>query len=231
MVDEKNLPELMAGRGVNARMPLNYEAAKNAIAKCARIDECKQWEDQAVALTAYAKQIKDKDLEQAVRRIKVRAKVRMGELLTKMEARHGGWQLPNGQMTNKRGLSPRYRAGLEADIGRRGINEAVSMARVPVSERERRIETTPPITTRQLADLGRVRKFKTGRGVSDAYKEITGNTGWGANLGQFSRWIAGKPAPYLAAQISAKDEADRIRKLIVSTQEWLDELEQHLEKV
>lgn len=230
MSETKNLPELIAGHSTSERMPLNYVAAKNAIARCAKIDECKQWEDQAVALTAYAKQIKDKDLERAVRRIKLRAKVRMGELLTELEARHGGWQLPNGKMTNKRGLSPRYKAGLEAGIGRKGINEAVSMARVPVAVREQRIEASPPISPRALVDLGRARRFTTGRSSSDVYRELTANTGWGANLGQFCRWISGKSAPFLAAQLTAKDEIVKVRRDIVEAQEWLDTLDQHLKE-
>jgi hypothetical protein len=64
--------------------------------------------------------------------------------------------------------------------------------------------------------------------VGAAYKELTGSTGWGANLGTFTRWIATHPAAYLAAQITADDESKRLKDMIEQAQDWLDEMEQRL---
>lgn len=231
MTSEKmKLPMAVENRLPNARMPLNYEVAKNAIRKCLRIDECKEWADKIAALAAYAKQIKDDELLKNAKRIRVRAQVRMGELLLEYPAPHGGWPGADGKIRNAGRKSPRYKAGEDAGLSRATINRAVSMARVPEDLRETRIEADPPITHRQLSDLGRVRKFKTGREVGAAYKELTGNTGWGSNLGAFVRWIGLHPAAYVGAQIDADDEITRLRALIVDAQEWLDELDQTLPK-
>lgn len=228
MSKKMHLPMAVENRMPTARMPLNYEVAKTAIKKCLRIDECKDWEDKTAALAAYARQIKDNDLLLTAKRIRVRAQVRMGELLLEYPAPHGGWQGPDGKIINPRGQSPRYKAGTQAGLSKATINRAVSMARVPKDLRESRIEADKPITHRQLADLGRVRKFKTGRAVGAAYKELTSNTGWGANLGAFTRWTAAHPAAYLAAQVTAADEIKRLKDMIEQAQEWLDEMEQRL---
>jgi len=72
----ENLPRLTA-----AKLPLAYESAKEALATCERIDECKDWADKMAALASYAKQADDKSLEVAATRIRARAIRRCGELL------------------------------------------------------------------------------------------------------------------------------------------------------
>ena len=206
-------------------MPLNYLAAKGAVSKCVRLDECKEWSDKTMALASYARQIKDRELEQNAKRLRLRAQVRMGELLNELDAPHGGWPGPDGKMTNTRGMSQRYQTGLGAGLSRAMINRTVSMARVPEDRREQAIEAVPPISPRALSDLGRVRKFKTGTVVGATYRELV-NSGWGANLGRFVQWIDSKSATFLGAQITAPDEIKRLRKIIVQAQEWLDELDQ-----
>jgi hypothetical protein len=59
-------------------LPVLYEEAKTAIAKSAKIDECKDWADKAAALRVYAKQSKDKTLEHNAIRIRARAVRRCG---------------------------------------------------------------------------------------------------------------------------------------------------------
>lgn len=223
----QKLPAAVQHRIPNARMPLNYVVAKNAVSKCVKIDECKEWSDKTMALASYARQVKDRELEQNAKRLRLRAQVRMGELLRELDAPHGGWQDPDGKIRNRRGMSQRYQTGLDAGLSRAMINRTVSMARVPEEKREEVIEATPPISPRALSDLGRVRKFKTGREVGAAYKELV-SASWGANLGKFHAWIKGKSATFIGSQITAKDEVDRLRKLITDCQEWLDELDQAL---
>jgi len=210
-------------------MPLNYEAAKNSLARCVRIDECKDWADKAVALASYARQVKDDELLKNVKRIRVRAQVRMGELLSEYDAPHGGWGVKGQHKKFKKRprMSPRYQAGFDAGLGRKDINRSVSMFRVPEADRERLIENDPPVSPSQLADLGRIRRFKTGRGKSIAYKELASAYG-GVTLGSFCSWIAKHPPAYWAAQITADDECKNIREKIVEAQEWLDELDQRL---
>lgn len=63
-----------------ATLPAVYSEARNALAKCARIDECKSWADRAAALASYAKQADDEQLLNNAKRIKARAIDRIGEL-------------------------------------------------------------------------------------------------------------------------------------------------------
>jgi hypothetical protein len=71
-------------------LPATYAAAKVAIEKCARVDECKDWADKAKALAIYAKQSKDKTLEHNAIRIRARAIDRQGALLKQIEVTKGG---------------------------------------------------------------------------------------------------------------------------------------------
>ena len=58
--------------GINlatARLPQTYEAARTALANCARIDECKQWADRAAAIAAYVRTADDMALQDMATRI------------------------------------------------------------------------------------------------------------------------------------------------------------------
>jgi hypothetical protein len=68
-----------------AKLPGNYTAAKQAVAQCVRVDECKRWADKAVALAAYARQSRDKKLLNDAQRIQNRALRRGGELLQRVQ--------------------------------------------------------------------------------------------------------------------------------------------------
>lgn len=81
-----NLPVNVRG----AKLPAVYEQAKQALAECTRIDECKSWADKAQALASYAKQAKDDSLRKCADRIQARAIRRAGELLKQIEPSKGG---------------------------------------------------------------------------------------------------------------------------------------------
>ena len=61
-----------------ARLPRTYEAAREALATCQDIDECKEWADKAAALASYARQSEDVELERMAARIRARAMRRAG---------------------------------------------------------------------------------------------------------------------------------------------------------
>ena len=42
-------------------VPAAYEAARAALAKCVKLDECKEWADKAAAMEIYARQAKDRE--------------------------------------------------------------------------------------------------------------------------------------------------------------------------
>src|SRR5581483_7743899 len=56
-----------------ARLPANYQAARETITECSRIDECKAWSDKAAALASYARQARDSTLRVMAERIHARA--------------------------------------------------------------------------------------------------------------------------------------------------------------
>jgi hypothetical protein len=66
--------------------PVNYTAAKAALAECERIDECKSWSDKALALKSCAKQVQDGSLERLAQHIRDRAVRRGGELPLEIQA-------------------------------------------------------------------------------------------------------------------------------------------------
>jgi hypothetical protein len=84
------LPAEIAEAVAAARLPKVYEQAKQALAKCERIDQCKEWADKAAALASYARQAEDVELENNARRIRLKAVRRMGELLREIKPSRGG---------------------------------------------------------------------------------------------------------------------------------------------
>lgn len=127
------LPEKINIRG--AALPASYEAAKQALAKCSSIDECKDWSDKAGALASYAKQADDDQLEQYAMRIKARAIRRCGELLKQVDGRGNYSESESGgaptftqrQMAEQAGMSKdqQVQAVRVANIPGNQFNDAV----------------------------------------------------------------------------------------------------------
>jgi hypothetical protein len=69
------------------RLPASYQKAKDVLAKCNNIDECKNWADKAAAVASYALMAHDRSLFQEARRVQALAARRCGELLRSFDAR------------------------------------------------------------------------------------------------------------------------------------------------
>jgi len=67
----------------DARLPINYQDAKKALAACAKMDECQDWAKKAEAMASYARQANDDSLRKMADRIQARAIRRLGQLLIK----------------------------------------------------------------------------------------------------------------------------------------------------
>ena len=135
-----------------ARLPATYEAAKTAIAKCAKIDECKDWADKAAALASYAKQAEDDELLKQCTRIKARAMQRCGELLKEIGPKKGG--RPKTGADTDTHSSVRKKAADAAGLSPRQAVTAVRVANVPAQEFERQVESEAPPTVTELARQG-----------------------------------------------------------------------------
>ena len=69
---------------------VKYEAACQAIAECATVDEAKDIHDKAAAMQAYGRQAKNRSLEVQAAKIRFRAERRLGELLEDTERAPAG---------------------------------------------------------------------------------------------------------------------------------------------
>src|SRR3954471_19001574 len=85
----------------------------SAVAQCARIDEAAEMRDKAAALAAYARQRDDNELDVWMSEIRLRASIRIGELVRELETAQregppGNVRLPSGGKS---------KAGAIADAG------------------------------------------------------------------------------------------------------------------
>lgn len=137
-------------------LPQSYEAAKTALATCARIDECKEWADKAAALASYAKQAEDDQLLKLAKRIKARALRRAGELLKQIEPSQGG-RPPETQEGARPSLS-RSQAARDAGMSEHQQKQAQRVAAVPQEQFDEMVESDAPPTTTKLAEIGTAKK-------------------------------------------------------------------------
>lgn len=138
-----------------ARLPQTYEAAREALATCQSIDECKDWSDKAAALASYARQADDETLLKMAVRIKARATRRAGELLKQIDAATG----KNNQYTQMKEagdhpLHSRTDAAREAGMSPHQQKQAVRIASIPERDFEAQVEAPKPPTLSQLAAQG-----------------------------------------------------------------------------
>jgi hypothetical protein len=135
-----------------ANLPAIYSEARNALAKCARIDECKGWADRAAALASYAKQADDEQLLNNAKRIKARAIDRIGELAEEIPPAKGG--RPYHEDTRGDAPPSRVRAARDAGISADQLKTALRVHNVPRDEFERQVESDNPPTITELARQG-----------------------------------------------------------------------------
>jgi hypothetical protein len=135
-------------------LPATYSAARDALEKCIRVDECKSWADKALALKSYAKQAQDDEMHKMAARIQCRAIRRCGDLLKEILRPAEGGRPPT---KNRVGTDPvsRTEAATEAGLSERQRKTALRVASVPKEDFERQIESDDPPTVTELAEQGR----------------------------------------------------------------------------
>ena len=138
-------------------IPVSYQKAVTAIQECHAIDEAKEWTDKMSALALYYKQSKDETLEKYAKRIKYRAKKRMGELLKQYDARPNN---PVKQTNVNDVLLSQKEVAESIGLSQRQKEEAVRFANVPEQKFEELIESDNIPTQSEIAELGK-KKSKT----------------------------------------------------------------------
>jgi len=164
-------PEAARGYGSRNMELVRYEAARHALAEAARIDEAKEIRDKAAALAAYGRQVKDTELEMWAAEIKLRAKVRLGELSGALEkaklAGTGTVSLPSSGKTKKAVLR-------EAGISTSEAHRCEQLAKVPEEVLEAKIAEAKakrkPVSSESVVrDV--VRKAKREERIADIREE------------------------------------------------------------
>ena len=146
-IDSKLPARLIA----NAKLPGLYVAARAAIEKCTRIDECKDWADKAVALASYARQVKDERLKNDAVRIQERALKQAGKLVNEIQASKGGRP---GKTHTGDGTSSRAQAAQDAGLSKRQKDTALRLASVSDADFDAQVESDHPPSVQALAKQG-----------------------------------------------------------------------------
>ena len=133
-----------------APLPDTYTAAKQALAQCDKIDECKDWADKADAMRSYARVSDDKILFNLATRIRARAIRRCGELLAEYDGRGGDRSKSGGAPTSASKRNVAAAAGMSKDQQ----NTASRVAKVPRKDFDRQVESDNPPTPTKLAEQG-----------------------------------------------------------------------------
>ncbi len=136
----------------NAKLPISYVKAQEALEKCYKIDECKEWADKAAALASYAKQAEDESLYKTAMNIKGQAVRRMGELLKEIEPKHGANQnIDTGKGNN---VETRKSVAEAAGLSPRQQAQALRIASIPKKQFEKALDAEKPPTLTELAKMG-----------------------------------------------------------------------------
>ena len=208
----------------SATLPESYQAARRAIAQCAKIDECQSWADKAEAIRSYAKQADDETMMNHATRIKARAIQRCGELLEAFEAKSSG----RGATTHHSARAKAARAaGLSKDQ-RHQAQRVANYAKKDPNGFERAVEGKKPATVTELARRG-TQKNLIDLGGRDPVDFENATNLMGA-IGALRRFINDRP-PIIAAirGLSSKEKTamrnnlDRCIQFFTDIRERLDD--------
>lgn len=112
---------------------VKYNAVRQALIECATIDEAKEIKDKAQALSAYARQVKDNELEKRSVEIRERARIKFGELSLALPKSSGGANpaatLPDAGKSKKEALA-------DAGVSTSEANRAENLAKKSEEARE-----------------------------------------------------------------------------------------------
>lgn len=210
------LPAVVSTRDIrNARLPINYEAAKKALAECVSLDECKDWADRTAAIATYARQIRDNEMLEAAQRIKLRAEARLGELLRQIPRAPAIYDHDKKKMAPNPGN--RYRLAELAGISFQKASEAITISRVPPKRRDKLIEQSPPVKRSELMRLGTTPR----EGYSTTYTPPPRPPG--GYLGNFIDW-ASENSPKEVAREILKADTKWVLAHYPALLEWLEEV-------
>lgn len=192
-----------------ASLPAKYMAAKVALQECDSIDECKDWSNKAQALSSYAKQADDRELERTAQRIRARAVRRCGELLKMIKpgqgARDGKRSGGNPTPLNRRNAAEQ--AGMSKDQQ----VQAIRVANVPEADFEEQLESESPPTIETLAEQGTKKSEPRHKQLEMTEKEYRSGAAFRWNLAKMAA-ASREFEPQDIAKGSTHEEVEEIRE-------------------
>jgi hypothetical protein len=206
----------------DAKLPGAYVKAKDALEKCEKLDECKDWADKAVALASYARQAEDDSLRKLSTRIQARAIRRCGEILKKIEAAKN--QHDAKARAGRGAPTSRRAAAKAAGLSKDQQVQAARVASIPKGKFEREVESDDPPTVTKLAEMGKLpgwveRVHKTG-GRPEGFQQVTQAIGIVREMAEF----CGRTDAKLVAEALSSDEVKKMRGQLRSIEKWVERL-------
>lgn len=131
-----------------------YDAARNALAQAANIDEVKDVKDKAEAIRLYARQQQDSELEDYAAKIKARAMRRLGQLSSDLDTASNQHALSSGGKTKAEVL---YNAGISTTTAHR----CEKLASIPEEKFEESLANKANVTS--ILKQVRTEEIKTER--------------------------------------------------------------------
>ncbi len=221
MIDDTALERIPIG---SAELPERYQAAKQALAECTRIDECKDWGDKALALASYARQAQDNTLEKYALRIRARAIRRAGELLRTFHS--PGGRPPKTSIGSDTSFpSSQREAADNAGMSKRQEVTAVRVANVPGDEFDAAVDSDNPPTVTKLADAGKNSFLSQPK--PEGFPQATEALG---HLRSFANFCDGHDAEVTARGILPYEIAEA-RAWVSTVDHWLDRFVVNMKEV
>jgi hypothetical protein len=217
----------------SAALPQRYEAARAALAECDRIDECKDWADQAAAIASYARQAHDDSLAVYARRIRARAYRRMGELINQCPSAstENLVQQPRQAATGPSGYSTTYapatRTEVAADAGlsERQRKTAQRVASVPAAAFDAQVDSPRPPSVTQLASQGTaVRDGRAAAAPPPTQHRVEYETLPVCEAVNAFVIFCGQNEPISLARACSTKDAATLRNCVSKIDRWLDRL-------
>jgi hypothetical protein len=208
----------------SARLPVNYKQACDAVQKCERIDECKDWADKSAALAAYAKQADDDTLYTAAMRIKGRAIRRAGELLKEIDTPKGRPEKPGD---GSRLLRTREQIEQSSGLSPDQQKQALRVAAIPARTFEKLIEADRPPTITELARHGT--KPSTTHLAGRDPKEFNASIHARGRLRDLAA-ICAETSPAIVVRGAREYDLPELKEWVETIATWLVKLQKELSK-
>ena len=149
-----------------------YDHAKQSLALCESVDECKDWADKSAALAVYAHKAHSYELELHARKIRARSVRRLGEISAKLEKGKPGRHMDIGSSTGT--YISKIAVLAEAGVSKSQAHQAEKIAAVPEDRFERMVESSVPrdLTLAALSNPRGVRDAQQPDSVDDWFTPL-----------------------------------------------------------